>query len=71
MMLFSFSIITSATKKTMGIVYLILILGRSYAWMCFYRLLLNGFCHSCESPVAFLKSLPVICVPCCMQRFIL
>lgn len=31
--------ITSATKKTMDIVYLILILGCSCAWMCFYRLL--------------------------------
>lgn len=55
--------ITSATKKTMDIVYLILILGCSYAWMCFYRLLLNRFCQSFNSPAAFLKSPPLIYIP--------
>lgn len=70
-MLFSFSMITSATKKTMDIVYLILILGCSYVQICFYRLLLNRFCQSCKCPVAFLKRLPVICIPRCRRCFIL
>lgn len=47
----------------MDIVYLILILGCSYAWMCFYRLLLNRFCQSFNSPAAFLKSPPLIYIP--------
>lgn len=63
--------ITSATTKTMEIVYLILILGCSSPCMCFHRLLLNRFCHSFDSPAAFLKSLPLNCAPGPRLRFIL